>query len=88
MIIKVRAIPNADRPEIVSRIGSKLRIKLPVCNLEDDKANKLLIKFVADFFEVKPKYVKMRRGQRGREKTIEIDGRSDNELRELLDTIP
>jgi uncharacterized protein YggU (UPF0235/DUF167 family) len=30
----------------------------------------------------------LRKGERGREKTIEITGRSEEELDEVLDTIP
>ena len=87
MIVKVRVIPNARRTDIVGRLGSILRVKLAAPAIEG-KANKLLIKFLSDFFEVKTSKVFLRRGQRGREKIIEIEGRPEEELRQVLESIP
>ena len=87
MIVKVRVIPNSDRTDIVGRLGSILRVKLATPAIEG-RANKLLIRFLADFFEVKTSKVFLRRGQRGREKIIEIEGRSEEELRQVLESIP
>ena len=87
MIVKVRVIPNAGRTDIVGRLGSILRVKLAAPAIEG-KANKMLIKFLADFFEVKTSKVFLRRGQRGREKIIEIEGRPEEELRQVLESIP
>jgi len=87
MIIKVRVIPNSKKTEIVSRLGSILRVKISAPAVED-KANKLLLKFLAEFFEVKQSKVFLRRGHRGREKIIEIEGRSEEDLRQSLETIP
>ncbi len=87
MIIKVRAIPNSKKTEVVSRIGSILRVKVAAPGVED-KANELLIKFLAEFFEVPKSKVYLRRGHRGREKTIEIEGRPEEELKQILETIP
>ncbi|MFH1367728.1 MAG: DUF167 domain-containing protein [Elusimicrobiota bacterium] len=87
MIIKVRVIPNAKRSEVVGRIGSILRVKIGAPAVEG-KANGELCEFLAEFFEVKPRMVLLRKGERGREKTIEICGRSEEELEEVLETIP
>jgi uncharacterized protein (TIGR00251 family) len=87
MIIKVRVIPNAKRNEVVSRIGSILRVKVSAPAVEG-KANEELCEFLADFFDVARSNIYLRKGERGREKTIEIDGRSEQELDEVLDTIP
>ena len=87
MIVKVRVIPNAKRTEIVGRLGSILRVKLSAPAIEG-KANNLLIKFLAEFFEVKTSKVFLRRGQRGREKIIEIEGRPEEELKQVLESIP
>jgi len=87
MIVKVRVIPNSDRTDIVGRLGSILRVKLATPAIED-RANRLLIRFLADFFEVKTSKVFLRRGQRGREKIIEIEGRPEEELRQVLESIP
>ena len=87
MIIKVRVIPNSKRNEVVSRIGSILRVKISSPAVEG-KANEELCEFLSDFFDVKRSQVFLRKGERGREKTIEVTGRSEEELDEVLDTIP
>jgi uncharacterized protein (TIGR00251 family) len=87
MIIKVRVIPNAKRSEVVSRIGSILRVKIGAPAVEG-KANEELCCFIAEFFEVRRNMVFLRKGERGREKTIEICGRTEEELDEVLETIP
>ncbi|MDR3306293.1 MAG: DUF167 domain-containing protein [Endomicrobium sp.] len=87
MIIKVRVIPNSKRKEVVSRVGSILRVKIAAPAVEG-KANEELCDFLADFFDVKRSMIFLRKGERGREKTIEITGRSEEALDEVLDTIP
>lgn len=87
MIIKVRVIPNSKRNEVVSRIGSILRVKISAPAVEG-KANEELCEYLSDFFDVKRSMVYLRKGECGREKTIEICGRSEEELDEVLDTIP
>jgi uncharacterized protein (TIGR00251 family) len=87
MIIKVRVIPNSKRSEVISRVGSILRVKV-IAPAVDGKANEELCDFLADFFDVKRSMVFLRKGERGREKTIEVIGHSEEELNELLDTIP
>ncbi|MDR0485545.1 MAG: DUF167 domain-containing protein [Elusimicrobiota bacterium] len=87
MIIKVRVIPNAKRNEVVSRIGAILRVKVSAPAVEG-QANEELCEFLSEFFDVKRSEVFLRKGERGREKTIEITGRSEEELEEVLDTVP
>jgi uncharacterized protein (TIGR00251 family) len=87
MIIKVRVIPNSKRNEVVSRVGSILRVKIAAPTVEGE-TNEELCEFLADFFDVKRSMIFLRKGERGREKTIEITGRSEEELDEVLDTIP
>jgi uncharacterized protein (TIGR00251 family) len=87
MVIKVRVIPNSKRNEVVSRVGSILRVKIAAPTVEGE-ANEELCEFLADFFDVKRSMIFLRKGERGREKTIEITGRSEEELDEVLDTIP
>lgn len=87
MIVKVRVIPNCEDNEVVSRIGSVLRVK--VCAAENDsKINAVLREHLAEFFEVPLKMVNIIRGAKGREKTVEITGKTEEELRNVLDSIP
>ena len=87
MIIRVRVIPNAHENDIVGRIGSTVRLKVAAPAI-DGEANKELCRFLADFFEVRPRMVKIVRGERGREKTVEIEGRTEEELRGVMESIP
>jgi uncharacterized protein (TIGR00251 family) len=87
MVIRVRVIPNAARSEVVGRIGSTVRVKVAASAI-DGKANNELVSFLSDFFEVKNRGVKIVRGQKGKEKTVEITGRAEEELEELMETIP
>jgi uncharacterized protein (TIGR00251 family) len=87
MIIKVRVIPNSKRNEVVSRVGSILRVKIAMPAVYG-RANEELCGFLSDFFDVKRSMIFLRKGERGREKTVEVLGRLEEELNEILDTIP
>ena len=87
MIVKVRVIPNAPESEVVSRIGSVLRVKVNA-PATDDKANLALKRYLAEFFEVPNRTVNILRGAKGREKTVEINGRAEEDLRRVMDSIP
>ncbi len=87
MIVKVRVIPNALDNEVVSRIGSVLRVKVTSAKV-DEKANNTLKNYLAEFFEVAPKKVNILRGANGREKTVEIVGRTEEQLKRVMESIP
>jgi uncharacterized protein YggU (UPF0235/DUF167 family) len=87
MIVKVRVIPNCEDNEVVSRIGSVLRVK--ICAIAaDPKINGVLRDYLSEFFEVPAKMVSIIRGAKGREKTVEIIGKTEEELKNVLDSIP
>lgn len=88
MIIKVRVVPNSKNNEIVSRVGSVVRMCVKTKDVDSDETNEIVKKAIAEFFGVKIKDIYLRKGHRGKEKTIEIEGKSDEELRELMDCIP
>jgi len=87
MIIRVRVIPNGEDNAVVGRIGSVLRVKV-VSPEMDEKANRVLINYLAEFFEVRPNGIHIMRGEKAREKMVQIEGRSEDELEQILDTIP
>ena len=87
MIVKVRVIPNCPDNEVVSRIGSVLRVKVTTNSL-DDKANTVLKDYLAEFFEVPLKTVNIIRGAKGREKTVEINGKTEEDLKRVMESIP
>ncbi len=87
MIIRVRVIPNAKHSEVMGRVGSIVRVRIAAPAVEG-KANAELLDFLADYFTVRPKFVSILRGEKGKEKTIQIEGRPDHELEEVMDSIP
>ena len=87
MIIRVRVIPNAKHSEVMGRVGSIVRVRVAAPAV-DGKANQELMEFLAEFFGVKEKYVSILRGEKGKEKTIQVEGRPDHELEDVMDAIP
>ena len=88
MIIKVRLIPGAGRNEVISRIGSVLRVKIQTKKVDDDPANAMMKTFLADFFDVKEGSIILVKGAKGKEKTVEVRDKSEEELRQIMDSIP
>ncbi len=88
MIIKVRLIPGAARNEVISRIGSVLRVKIKTKKVDDDPANAMMKTFLADFFDVKEDSIILVKGAKGKEKTVEVRDKSEEELRQIMDAIP
>ena len=87
MIIKVRVISTAGDNEVVSRIGSVLRVKVKTKKL-DSEANDILKYFLADFFAVSESGINIIKGNKGKEKTVEIRGKSEEALKKVMDAIP
>lgn len=87
MIIKVRAISTKGDNEVVSRIGSVLRVKVRTEKI-DTEANDILKDFLAEFFDVDSNLVNIVKGNKGKEKTIEIRGPDEQALRKIMDAIP
>lgn len=87
MIIRVRVIPNAKHSEVMGRVGSIVRVRVAAPAV-DGKANQHLMEFLAEFFGVKERYVSILRGEKGKEKTIQVEGRPEHELEDVMDAIP
>lgn len=78
MKISVKVIPNAKQnkvvEDVVDLLGTRI-IKLKVNQVpEDGKANKAVMKALADYFAVKKSAVRIITGETSRNKIIEIDG--------------
>ncbi|MGB2579298.1 hypothetical protein AAIR98_001217 [Elusimicrobium simillimum] len=87
MIIKVRVIPTTGDNEVVSRIGSVLRVKVKTKSIEAE-ANDIIQVFLAEFFSVGNDNVNIVKGAKGKEKTVEIRGKSEEALKKVMDAIP
>ena len=88
MIIKVRLIPTAGRSEVISRIGSVLRVKIKSKKVDDDPANALMKTFLSDFFNVSEESIIIVKGAKGKEKSVDVRDKREQELRKIMDSIP
>ncbi len=87
MIIRIRVIPNAGENEVVGRIGSVVRVKVDSPEV-NQAANKVLINYLAEFFDVGSTSIHIMRGEKAREKTVNIGGRPEDELKLVMESIP
>ncbi len=70
--IKVRVIPRAKKTEIVATLADgtlKIKLKAPPV---DGKANEELVRFLSEEFDVAKSKIEIVRGEKGRNKVIEI----------------
>ncbi len=70
MIISVRVVPRAKQNKVVEEAG-RLKVYLTAPPVEG-KANEALIEALAEHFGVKKRQVRLVRGEKGRDKTVEI----------------
>ena len=67
--------PNAKHTEVAGLHGGHLKVRVAARAVED-KANELLVGFLADKFDLPGGRVMIRRGTHGRTKTVEICGQA------------
>ena len=82
---RLRIQPRSGRDQIVGRVGERLKVRIgspPV----DGAANEALIRYLARRFGVARTRVVIVRGQRGRDKLVEIDspGKIPDEVRDCI----
>ncbi|MDD4178996.1 MAG: DUF167 domain-containing protein [Candidatus Margulisbacteria bacterium] len=70
MIVNVKVVPNAKRNKIIEENG-KLKVYLNAPAV-DGKANQALLEFMAEHYGVKRRQVTIIRGERNREKVVEV----------------
>ncbi|MDO9465582.1 MAG: DUF167 domain-containing protein [bacterium] len=69
-LINIRVIPNAKKNNVSEQQGKlKVHISAPAV---DGKANKALIKVLAEYFKIKKNNIRIIRGTKSREKVVEI----------------
>lgn len=69
--------PGAKRSEIVGLHGDALKIKLAAPPVEG-RANEVLLKFIAELFDVPLRNVELKQGEQSRRKVVTIIGSSLN----------
>ena len=71
MILEVKVFPNARKPRIIEEDGLlKVYVNAPAA---DGKANKAVIKAIAEHMQVRKSAITIIKGLRSRNKTIEVD---------------
>lgn len=69
-LIQIKVIPNAKKPEVIEKDNLfKVKVSAPAI---EGKANKAVIKILAEYFKVKPKQVSIIKGETSNLKTIKI----------------
>ncbi len=69
--IRIRVVPRAKKDCVSEEDGNfKVYVRAPAI---DNKANKALIEVLARYFNIKKRTIRIVRGERSREKIVEID---------------
>jgi len=69
--IKVKVIPRAKKQDIIVLPDGSLKVKL-ISPPEKGKANKELIKSIAEYYRIRKSAVRIINGEQSREKILEI----------------
>lgn len=69
-ILKIRVVPNAKQNRVLEE-GGQLKVYLTVPPIEG-RANKALVDFLSDHFHVKKSSVRIVKGEKFRDKVVEI----------------
>ena len=79
----VRALPRASRTELAGAYGEAVRVRLAAAPVEG-AANAELIAFLAKKLGVPKSAVRIVQGERGRDKVVEVDGVSAQQVSRSL----
>jgi uncharacterized protein (TIGR00251 family) len=79
----LRIVPNAKRSEFVGRQGNALKVKIAAPALEG-RANEELVKFLAEALGVGRRDVTLLRGEKSRDKFVQIVGLDEADAFERL----
>ena len=69
-LVNIKVIPNARKNEVIEEVDSiKVKVNSPAI---EGKANKAVIKVLADYFNVKKNQISIVKGEKSRNKLIQI----------------
>ena len=87
LILEIKAVPNAPKTELSGFMeNGVLKIKVKAAP-EKGKANKELIHFLAELFQVKKREVLLTSGAASRLKRFKIVGKEQTDLQKIIDSI-
>lgn len=85
--LAIKAVPNASRDEIGEWLGDALKVKLRAPALEG-RANEALCEFLADRLGLPRRDVILLRGEKSRQKVIELTGLTLEQAKARLAAAP
>jgi len=85
--LDLKTIPNAPRNEIVGWLGDVLKVKVHAPAVEG-RANDELIEFLAEKLGVHRRSVTLLRGDKSRQKVVQIDGLDLEMVRQKITGCP
>ncbi len=83
LLLFVRVQPGAAGDQIVGSYNGALKIRL-TAPAQRNRANRQLLEFLSRILNLSPKNLSLSRGRSSRDKTVEIQGLSREELTNLL----
>lgn len=78
--LELKTIPNAPRDELVGWLGSALKVKVHAPAL-DGRANDALLEFLAETLGLRRSAVALVRGEKSRQKVVQVEGLTSSELK-------
>ena len=81
--ISVRVQPRASKDQIAGTIEGALRVRLTAPAVEN-RANEALIEFLSTLLKTPKSAVRIRSGERGRNKRVEVRGVTGQQVLDLL----
>ncbi len=81
--LAIKAVPNAPRSVVVGWLGDALKIKVHAPAVEG-RANEELCRFLAEALDLPRRAVTVATGNTSRQKRVQIDGLSLDEVRARL----
>ena len=81
--LHVRVVPRASRNGVQGLLGDAVKIRLQAPPVEG-KANSALLDFLAETLDLPVRQVELLSGETGRNKTILVRGKTEDEVREAL----
>jgi uncharacterized protein (TIGR00251 family) len=81
--LKIKAVPNGKKNEVIGRIGDAWKIRLQAPPV-DGKANKALTDFLSEKLNLRRDAIQLLSGQTSREKRLQITGLSQEETEARL----
>jgi uncharacterized protein len=85
--LAIKAVPNAPRSEVVGWLGDALKVKVHAPAVEG-RANEELCRFLAETLDLPRRAVTLATGNTSRQKRVQIDGLSLDEVRVRLTPEP